>query len=90
MFVRTTSFVTALLLRSAISTTGFQASHTQTVARSFATVTKMATNKEVSVGDTLPAIQLTELTANSPEGKPATVDLNELCKGKKVAIFGVP
>ena len=43
---------------------------------------------EVQVGDALPDVTMTELVtgAESPE----KVKLLDLCKGKKVAIFGVP
>ena len=85
--IRTSTFLTALLLRTSIFSTGFQAhrSATTSTIRNFSLA--MA---ETKVGDSIPSIKLTELTASSPEGKPQTVDLAELCKGKKVAIFGVP
>jgi peroxiredoxin len=43
---------------------------------------------EVSVGDTIPDVTLTELS--SGEDKPVDVKIVDLIAGKKVAIFGVP
>jgi peroxiredoxin len=40
----------------------------------------------ISVGDTLPTIRLTKMTAEGPE----PVDTSEYFKGKKVALFAVP
>jgi|TARA_B100001029_G_scaffold38202_1_gene29367 peroxiredoxin len=40
----------------------------------------------IQVGDTLPAINLTTMTAEGP--KP--MGINELCSGKKVVLFAVP
>ena len=48
----------------------------------------MADVPEVKVGDSIPDVVLME---GSPDyGKPNGVNLAELCKGKKVAIFAVP
>lgn len=74
-----TSFVSAFIRSTTAST------------RSFATVTSttelnMAT--EVKVGDTLPSIVMKELAEEG--GTPVSVNLTELCAGKKVAMFGVP
>jgi peroxiredoxin len=43
---------------------------------------------EIKVGDCLPSVELKELTESG--GSPVSVNLSELCAGKKVAIFGVP
>jgi peroxiredoxin len=43
---------------------------------------------EVTVGDSLPNIAMKELTEVG--GTPVSINLTELCAGKKVAIFGVP
>ena len=44
--------------------------------------------QEVRVGDTLPSVQLKELTEEG--GTPVSVNLADLCAGKKCTIFGVP
>ena len=52
------------------------------------TALNMADVPEVKVGDSIPDVVLME---GSPDyGKPNGVNLAELCKGKKVAIFAVP
>lgn len=52
------------------------------------TALNMADVAEVKVGDSIPDVVLME---GSPDyGKPNGVNLAELCKGKKVAIFAVP
>jgi peroxiredoxin len=68
---------------------------TTSVARATASSTVLAmadtltdTIAEVKVGDAIPSVILSELT--DPDGKPESVNLAELCAGKKVAIFGVP
>lgn len=43
---------------------------------------------EIKVGDSIPNVDMTELVTG--EDGPKTVNLAELIKGKKVAIFGVP
>ena len=43
---------------------------------------------EVKVGDSIPSIEMKELTEQG--GSPSSVVLSDLCAGKKVAIFGVP
>lgn len=43
---------------------------------------------EVKVGDKIPDVTLKELTTSG--GDPSEVQLTELIKGEKVAIFGVP
>jgi peroxiredoxin len=45
-------------------------------------------NTEVAVGDSLPNVVMKELTEVG--GTPVSINLTELCSGKKVAIFGVP
>ena len=44
--------------------------------------------EEIKAGNTLPAVQLKELAQEG--GTPASVNLADLCAGKKCAIFGVP
>ena len=44
--------------------------------------------QEVKVGDTLPSVQLKELTEEG--GTPVAVNLVDLCAGKRCTIFGVP
>jgi peroxiredoxin len=66
---------------------------TLTRSTSTSTVLNMAdtltdTIAEVKVGDAIPSVILSELTDS--DGKPESVNLAELCAGKKVAIFGVP
>lgn len=52
------------------------------------TALNMSDVAEVKVGDSIPDVVLME---GSPDyGKPNGVNLAELCKGKKVAIFAVP
>lgn len=43
---------------------------------------------EVKVGDTIPAVTMSELTSDG--GKPDSINLSEICAGKKVALFGIP
>ena len=55
------------------------------------TTSAAAVTEEVKVGDVVPSdIIVTELTASSVDGKPVSINLSELCQGKKVLIFGVP
>lgn len=80
-----------LLFFSMLCTTrvlGFHGRSTSSslLTRSFSLA--MATTKEVAVGDMLPSVKLTELAAS--DGKPTPIDLTDLCKGKTVAMFGVP
>ena len=44
--------------------------------------------QEVKVGDAIPSVSLKELKQEG--GTPESINLAELCAGKKVAIFGVP
>jgi 2-Cys peroxiredoxin 5 len=44
--------------------------------------------QEVKVGDALPSVEMSELV--SGQERPTKVNLKDLVKGKKVAIFGVP
>ena len=61
-------------------------------AGSITTTTMQATatdlQEEIKAGNTLPAVQLKELAQEG--GTPASVNLADLCAGKKCAIFGVP
>lgn len=68
-----------------------------TIKKSIPSSFKMSTTSaasitdEVKVGDVVPVdIVLTELTESSADGKPVSINLSELCQGKKVLIFGVP
>lgn len=44
--------------------------------------------EEVKVGDKIPSVDMAEGMADY--GRPETVNIAELCAGKKVAIFAVP
>jgi Redoxin len=93
MFVRVSTLLVALMIRTAIVSNAFQRVSFNRVCYSSSTTamaSAAATASVVKVGDTLPAITLTELTPTSPDGRPEPVDLLALCKGKKVAMFGVP
>jgi Redoxin len=68
----------------------YQGNPVKTLTMSASAAAAASVTKEVAVGDLLPAVKLTELTADSPDGRPVPIDLKELCQGKKVAIFGVP
>jgi peroxiredoxin 5 len=70
------------------SVIGFHSRHVSLATRSLTLQLAMAATREIAVGDMLPTVTLTEL--KSPDSKPETVDLTDLCKGKTVAIFGVP
>eukprot|EP00594_Rhizosolenia_setigera_P016259 CAMPEP_0178958728 /NCGR_PEP_ID=MMETSP0789-20121207/11818_1 /TAXON_ID=3005 /ORGANISM="Rhizosolenia setigera, Strain CCMP 1694" /LENGTH=169 /DNA_ID=CAMNT_0020641495 /DNA_START=83 /DNA_END=592 /DNA_ORIENTATION=+ len=52
------------------------------------TATEVTEFEEVKVGDKIPDVVLMEGQADY--GKPEPVNLAEVCKGKKVAIFAVP
>jgi 2-Cys peroxiredoxin 5 len=56
-------------------------------AESSSTTTTMASSEEVKVGDKIPDVTLME---GLPNFEKAEVNIGELIKGKKVAIFGVP
>ncbi|EJK50639.1 hypothetical protein THAOC_30323, partial [Thalassiosira oceanica] len=82
----------ALLLSALVSSgsafTSTGSSSAPSTQRSGATRLNMAASEEVKVGDTLPSVVLQE---GQPDyGAPKAVDLAELIKGKKVAIFAVP
>ena len=65
-----------------LSRANFALARSVPLARAFAKAAKMAA--ECKAGDKIASVHLTE-------GTPATqVDLAELCKGKRVVIFGVP
>ena len=75
--------------------TAFLAPRHQLVASASATAlaaasseTTTATMTEVQVGDTLPDVTMKELVTGAD--KPVEVQLADLVKDKKVAIFGVP
>ena len=54
----------------------------------FSTGSDTASMPEVKVGDKLPDVTMSELTADME--RPVDVKLSEVVAGKKVAIFGVP
>lgn len=59
----------------------------QANTRSSTTALNMAV-EEVKVGDKIPSVDMAEGMADY--GRPETVNIAELCAGKKVAIFAVP
>eukprot|EP00568_Trieres_chinensis_P009679 CAMPEP_0183306630 /NCGR_PEP_ID=MMETSP0160_2-20130417/13491_1 /TAXON_ID=2839 ORGANISM="Odontella Sinensis, Strain Grunow 1884" /NCGR_SAMPLE_ID=MMETSP0160_2 /ASSEMBLY_ACC=CAM_ASM_000250 /LENGTH=200 /DNA_ID=CAMNT_0025470055 /DNA_START=19 /DNA_END=621 /DNA_ORIENTATION=- len=67
---------------------GFPSAFVPSAARSMSTSLAMSDAVEVEVGTKLPDVVLKEGQADY--GKPADVNLLELIKGKKVAIFAVP
>mmetsp|Transcript_23505 Transcript_23505/g.38157 ORF Transcript_23505/g.38157 Transcript_23505/m.38157 type:complete len:198 (+) Transcript_23505:33-626(+) len=78
------------ILLSALAVAGLAFSpHTTTTTLPSSTALKMASSvEEVKVGDTIPSITLAEGAADY--GSPTQIDIAELIKGKKVAIFAVP
>lgn len=87
------SFVPLLVSRNTLAKGFYIGQTTSNLVRTFKVAMSSSTSStgvEVSVGSMLPSVTMNELTADSPDGKPQTVVLTELCKGKKVAIFGVP
>ena len=84
------ALIAALL--SITNTSAFTTTTTSTT-KSFLkmSTTSAAATEEVKVGDVVPSdIVLMELTESSEGGKPVSINLHELCQGKKVLIFGVP
>lgn len=77
----------SILLASFTVASGFVAA---TTANSSPLLSKSALKmaSEVKVGDAIPGVVMGELTSEG--GKPDSINLAELCAGKKVAIFGVP
>mmetsp|Transcript_30153 Transcript_30153/g.56936 ORF Transcript_30153/g.56936 Transcript_30153/m.56936 type:complete len:197 (-) Transcript_30153:311-901(-) len=77
------------ILLSALAVVGLAFSPHSTTLLPSSTALRMASSaEEVKVGDTIPSITLAEGAADY--GSPTQIDIAELIKGKKVAIFAVP
>ena len=83
-FTAPTSFVSTSAPQSTTSSSSSSSTFLQMSSSATAT-------EEVKVGDVVPTdIVVMELTESSEDGKPVSINLSELCQGKKVLIFGVP
>jgi hypothetical protein len=76
------------LLLSALAAIGLAFSPRTSIAFHQRTSTSLKMASEVKVGDTLPSVVLKEGQADY--ASPKDVQLDDLIKGKKVAIFAVP